>query len=112
MHGARRRYIGAPRKSDNAAPSRRPVRPEEGDGRLALRTRFNPNDHARCDFVGERHHKEGAMPIRQFIVVGTVSLAAACGSSESTPGSQALAAMTAAEPSAAAQLGGPPTGAG
>src|SRR5215203_7341830 len=62
-------------------------------------------------FVGERH-EEGATPMRQFIVIGTVLLAAACGSPQSTPGPQGPAATTAAEPSAAVQLGGPATGAG
>src|SRR3954451_23588065 len=55
---------------------------------------------------------EGAMPMRQFIVIGTVLLAAACGSPQSTPAPQAPAAKSATEPAAAAQLGGPPTGAG
>src|SRR3954462_14515016 len=54
---------------------------------------------------------EGALPMRQFIVIGTVLLAAACGSPQSTPGAQAPAANTAAEPSAV-QLGGPAPGAG
>src|SRR6185503_3514846 len=52
------------------------------------------------------------MPMRQFIVIGTVLLAAACDSPQSTPGPQAPAATTAAGPSAAVQLGGPPSGAG
>src|SRR6476659_2087722 len=46
------------------------------------------------------------MPMRQFIVIGTVMLAAACGGPPAPP------AKPAAEPSAAVQLGGPPTGAG
>jgi hypothetical protein len=52
------------------------------------------------------------MPMRQLIVIGTVLLAAACGSPESPPGPRAPAATTAAAPAAAVQLGGPPTGAG
>src|SRR6476646_3086397 len=52
------------------------------------------------------------MPMRQLIVIGTVLFAAACGSPQSTPGTQAPPATTAAESSAAVQVGGPPTGAG
>src|SRR6478609_3650704 len=52
------------------------------------------------------------MPMRQLVVIGTVMLAAACGSPQSPPTSQAPPATTTAEPPAAVQLGGPPTGAG
>src|SRR4029453_10597984 len=52
------------------------------------------------------------MPMRQLIVIATVLFAAACGSPQSTPGTQAPPATTAAGPSAAVQLGGPPTGTG
>src|ERR1051326_6092431 len=51
------------------------------------------------------------VPMRQ-LVIATVLLAAACGSPQSTPGTQAPPVTTAAEPSAPVQLGGPPTGAG
>ena len=44
--------------------------------------------------------------MRQLIVIGAVLLSAACGGPQSSP------AKPAAEPSAAVQLGGPPTGAG
>ena len=46
------------------------------------------------------------------LVIATMLLAAACGSPQATPGTQPPPATTAAEPSAAVQLGGPPTGAG
>src|SRR4029450_10133744 len=49
-----------------------------------------------------QRHEERDMPMRQLIVMGTV-LAAACGGPQPSP---------AAEPSAAVQLGGSPTGAG
>src|SRR5580765_4057875 len=70
-----------------------------------VRTLFALNDRARCDFVGEQH-EEGVMPMRQLVVIGAVLLSAACGGPQSPP------ATPAAEPSAAVQLGGPPTGAG
>ena len=46
------------------------------------------------------------MPVRQLIVIGAVLLSASCGGPQSPP------AKPAAEPPAAVQLGGPPTGAG
>ena len=46
------------------------------------------------------------MAIRQFIVIGTVLLAAGCQGSPSTPGTPA------ADTSQTVQLGGPPTGPG
>src|SRR3954465_14830488 len=62
-------------------------------------------------FVGERH-EGGAMPMRQFVVIGTVLLAAACGSPQPRPGQRPPAPTPAAEPPAAVQIGGPPSGAG
>src|SRR4029453_6559445 len=50
--------------------------------------------------------EEGAIPMRQLVIVATVLLAAACGRSPAPPGTPA------AEPSQAVQLGGPPSGAG
>ena len=52
------------------------------------------------------------MPVRPIIVIGTLAVAAACGSAQPTPGTQPPPATTAVEPSAAVQLGGPSTGAG
>src|SRR6185437_13172085 len=78
--------------------------------REQTRPLLDHNDRARCNF-GERH-KEGVMPMRQLIVIGTVLFAVACGGPQSAPGPQAPPATTAAEPSTAVQLGGPPTGAG
>src|SRR4029079_17162947 len=65
---------------------------------------FTLNDRARCDSTAKT--KEGVMPMRQLIVIGAVLLSPACGGPQSPP------AKPAAEPGAAVQLGGPPTGAG
>src|SRR4030095_7356065 len=78
---------------------------------LLLLTRFNLNDRrAPRDFVG-KDMRNDAMPMRQLIVIGTVLLAVACGGPTSAPGPQA-GVTPAAESSPAAQLGGPPAGAG
>ena len=50
--------------------------------------------------------EEGAIPMRQLVVVATILLATACGGPQSSPPTPAAESLT------AVQLGGPPTGAG
>src|SRR3982751_5659941 len=103
------RSISRTRYPRGIAKTRPP--PEDGWRSSCTDSSVQPYRSSRCVVVGDGH-EEGAMRVRQVIVIGIVLLAAACGSPQSTPGPQTPAPTTAAEPSPAVQLGGPPTGAG
>src|SRR4030095_9835359 len=75
---------------------------------VSSRSRSRSRTTRRSHSSAKPHHEpkeEGAIPMRQLVVVATILLAIACGGPQSSP-------PPAAEPSTAVQLGGPPTGAG